>query len=686
MFRVKRSCAAAAARLLARAVRRGARPHSRPGAPAAVGRYTEIHFDPGRSAGVRSSTQHVVFLPGFRYNQSPNVTSGPGAKWRSNMRSRFLTFRAAVTLPSLVILCFMSPVALGGIEVGACCVNQVCEDNAGQGIDRGTCEETPGGLFLGDGSSCETANCTAVPATSTWGMIIFGILIAICGTLSIRRALPAATRGEFMGSPLVGRALPAATRSVAATRESPGRRAQPALSLAVPLMAVMLALGISTAIAQTPQRFADSRSVAAAKRTRVASETHGMTLMVTSQTIYGEGTDGQPQVTGYRQTLRAHRASQNGQAVAAGCGDEAAVEVIANELTWGSTGAQVPTRVEWRLGAGAWQAAFSDTDVTVGMQDTLDLSGGGELTVQGKAAYPTFASPIFSREIASDHLTLAVILLNGDDPGVKMGLKGAGGPFGSQASIPDILAPYLDGQGKISLPANELIAMYELGSTNISHPSADYQDLVLKIRTGCPIGSEVVLRDSIGPDNTMTNGNWPFASDSTGPSSWAFAPATIPVLENVTLKTLRAIGAQTSSMLDFNQLDYWLRVWNSEAAAIASPNNGNIANIFFPVPSSAPVNFGSTFDQNFVGVKPTWDLLFDISSANLPVLAGQTIVIGVQVYTNGTLGGGLWGWMESRELGQSDMGFFPGNWIYLNTASISFWDGRLAYKLTGSAN
>lgn len=378
-------------------------------------------------------------------------------------RRILVAFLACLALPSL---------ANAGIEVGACCVNQVCQDNNGQGMDRGTCEQTPGGLFLGDGSSCQTVNCAAVPAASTWGLISLALLTAICGTLVLR-------------GHAVGRAVPAATQTLWGER-----RAEPARHSVCAAIAVSLTLCVASAIAEGPQRFPSQRGERFAKHAQPNDGAQSMALLVSSQSIWGEGTAGQSKVVGYRQTMRVQREPQGNTVAIAGCGNEAVVEVVANEFTWGAAGGQVPTRVDWKLGAGAYQAAFGASDVAVGMTDTLDLSGGGELILRGHAAYPTFANPFFTREIASDHLTLSILLVDNDDPVVKLGLKGANGPYGGQVSISSILAPYLDGEGKINLPANEMIAMYELGSTSTTQPSADYQDLVLKIRTGCPIGRD----------------------------------------------------------------------------------------------------------------------------------------------------------------------------------------------------
>lgn len=370
------------------------------------------------------------------------------------------------------------------------------------------------------------------------------------------------------------------------------------------------------------------------------------------------------------------------------CGTEAAVEVIANEITYGAAGPHVPTRADSSVGGGNFVAQFGGADVTVGATTTVDISAGGALILKGKIAYPDFTNPAWSQEIQSDSTTNAMVLVNNDDPSVIMAQKGAQSAFSGQQSIPTILAPYLNGNGKIVLASNEMLVLYELGTMNPASPAFDFQDLVLKVRTGCPVGSEVVLRGSIGANNTTTNGNWPYFSDHTPSSSYYLTPVTVTANENVTLKEWRGIGGQESPAMDFSKLDYMLRMWNTPQAAISNVASGNIANIFFSIPSQGPTSWGQTANQPGVGVKPTWEFKFDISSAGIQILAGESRTIGVSFETGGSANGGDWGWVESSELGASDIIIAPNDlpapgWMYIADDPDSHFDGRVGVEIRG---
>jgi len=444
---------------------------------------------------------------------------------------------------------------------------------------------------------------------------------------------------------------------------------------------------------------------------RVGTATSAVTLLLSSQAVHDTSRTGQSVVTGYVQKVqverrprvvqvavpfddsgrtRTERRTEELSPALLGCGADVVVEVIANEITLGQNGPNVPTRVDWKLGAGAWQPAFADADVTVGMEETWDLSAGGELLVRGKMAYPSFDSFFISREIVNDDANFVLILVDNDDPLVKLALKGVQPPYGAQASIPSILAPYLDGEGKINLPTNEMIAMYELGSTDISEPSADYQDLVLKIRTGCPIGSEVVLRDSIGTDNSWTNGNFPFISNQNPGFFWQSSAGFVSANESLILKDISVIFGRMSTTDNFSQLDYVIRVWSSLSSAETNPNLGNVANIIFTAPTQGPTPWGQTGDQppaGVIGVQPTWKLAFDISSSNIQMLTGQTYLIAVQIQTGGATQGGIWGIMESSELGNTDLWCDDSApctlWVNIADDPYSLWNGRLALKVSG---
>jgi len=73
------------------------------------------------------------------------------------------------------------------IGFGACCVDGACQDNAGAGIDRTTCEQTLGGVFQGHGSTCATASCIVVPAASNWGIVAMTLLMLTSVTVVYSR-------------------------------------------------------------------------------------------------------------------------------------------------------------------------------------------------------------------------------------------------------------------------------------------------------------------------------------------------------------------------------------------------------------------------------------------------------------------------------------------------------------------
>lgn len=95
--------------------------------------------------------------------------------------------RASTFIPRLwsagVILAVV-PAVHAGIPIGACCVDSVCSDNGGLGIAQDTCELVLGGVFQGDGSTCQTVTCPPpVPTLSQWGIVVMSLLLLAAGTI-----------------------------------------------------------------------------------------------------------------------------------------------------------------------------------------------------------------------------------------------------------------------------------------------------------------------------------------------------------------------------------------------------------------------------------------------------------------------------------------------------------------------
>ena len=62
--------------------------------------------------------------------------------------------------------------------------------------------------------------------------------------------------------------------------------------------------------------------------------------------------------------------------------------------------------------------------------------------------------------------------------------------FQNQASVEDFLDPYIDtSTDTVTLAPNEAIYLFELGTTNLGHPAADFQDLVVLLSLGSSSGS-----------------------------------------------------------------------------------------------------------------------------------------------------------------------------------------------------
>lgn len=198
---------------------------------------------------------------------------------------------------------------------------------------------------------------------------------------------------------------------------------------------------------------------------------------------------------------------------------------------------------------------------------------------------------------------------------------------------------------------------------------------------------EVVLRDSIGPDNSWTNGTWPFSSQQNPGFFWSNAGAFITTSENTILKTINAIFGRRSSAHNFAELDYVVKIWSSESAFIANQNSGDIANILFNDPTTGPTSWGTTMSLPVIGAQPTWNFGFDLTPFNIQIPAGSTRIISVQIQTGGSGNGGLWGIQESIELDNTDIWAghdFPSpGWVYIEgSTAFQQFDGRLAVRLT----
>jgi hypothetical protein len=197
------------------------------------------------------------------------------------------------------------------------------------------------------------------------------------------------------------------------------------------------------------------------------------------------------------------------------CPSEAEVKVLANEIAYGAGGPQVPTRLSYELN-GVTTLMFGGANVVPGNQQTIALQAGEELRFWGHSAYPNFDDPYpwVNYLVPSDDAVNAAILINGDNF-LSMALaKGMQSPFGMQQSIETILANNnlagaIDWQtGLVTLEENEMIVLFELGASSPSSAAFDFNDLVIFVRTPCPVQQPYDLRNNlpgVQPANMRVN-------------------------------------------------------------------------------------------------------------------------------------------------------------------------------------
>jgi hypothetical protein len=412
--------------------------------------------------------------------------------------------------------------------------------------------------------------------------------------------------------------------------------------------------------------------------------------------------DNSPPIVVYERRSRFSKSIHVGAySITTTCNSTAALEVLALEMTWGLNGPPAPVRVDSKVGAGAWTPQFGGSDLTVGATSVVDISAGGSLLLNGRVAYPDFAVPTFHREIPSDDLNNAIVLVNGDNFFTIANQKGVHPPYGNQVPIPALLSGYINSEtGLVTLASDQTIIAYELGTRNPLSIAFDFNDVIIKITTPCAASAEVVLRDSITPQpaicttpaSCMTDGNYFYLSgggpgDQGAGGTWSLAPITVTATENVTLKELRAIITSDAGPITPENWDYQIRVWDSQQAMFNSPTLGNIlGNMLFGVPTQGPTTYGHTGYFPPFEFMDDYDVRFNIQPAAVQVLAQQSISIGLAVIATGSPWNSF-DIMESAEQGQTDLwsdsDTYP-QWLNASDAPNSH-SGRYAYRLSGTS-
>lgn len=363
------------------------------------------------------------------------------------------------------------------------------------------------------------------------------------------------------------------------------------------------------------------------------------------------------------------------------CDASMTIELLAAEFSWGVGGPHLgvfgsclktppvgdPESVPLFGGAD-----LNPTGSEPSLVDTMTLPAGWTAELFGTGEIQLGTTPP-TNTFGSENQTQALVLVNGDHLPTMLA------PFGltvdsvlgnpqtqnTQLSVGEALDGYFNiDTGFVTIANNEVLVLFELGTTVPGRFGYDLQDLVLLIRTedNCPV--ETVVKDTLTDDlnwlNTYALGGvitkqLPFPSSSTR-SYVGFNPPQNGCLKELSFIASHWIDEQpindgnASSIYIDRTVD--LAVYGSFSELSAAPQREDAV---LPINLAAPgydIPIGVTENGSFGGGPINsgnlYKSTYDLSSFNLPVVAGQTNYIGI---SNGGAAGSDTYLQRSRGLG-----------------------------------
>lgn len=214
-----------------------------------------------------------------------------------------------------------------------------------------------------------------------------------------------------------------------------------------------------------------------------------------------------------------------------------------------------------------------------------------------------------------------------------------------------------------------------------------YISASLALSCATATAQDIYLRNSIGPTNATTNGNLPIGTDYTSGQNWFLAPVVFTASQTLTLKSVRLIGAQqTTTALDFSNHDWRLMIWSSYVSFVNSPTNGTLVNVLFDVPTQGPTTYGTTGFIPGTGIRPTFELTFDVLNLDVQLQNDHEIVLAIEAVIPST-SNGRFGVMETIESGSGDWGysdvFPPPGGVDLAAGPWTMHSGRVSFEVIG---
>jgi len=299
--------------------------------------------------------------------------------------------------------------------------------------------------------------------------------------------------------------------------------------------------------------------------------------------------------------------------------------------------------------------------------------------------------------VRSDDRFRALVLRNGHNATQRATVKGV-----ADAASRDIggglIDAYVDGSGVVTLPANEVLVLFELNGVDAADPAFAFDDAAVRLDLNCgglDAGEPrlVVLRDSIGPDISMTNENFVFGVTEAG-SGHNFIPVFLEPDSDTMLSSWSMIlGPVFSSGFELSHFEFRLRMWVGQDTAavhnaiLASPTWGNAANFSFGTLTEVPPQWGSTRTYSAGNpLRPSFRFDF-VFGQNLPeLLEGNVYALMITPRRSGT--GGDVGVAESTEQSPvSDRYYAPGfPGVPVVDHPNSMHSGRVAVRVVGAVD
>lgn len=144
------------------------------------------------------------------------------------------------------------------------------------------------------------------------------------------------------------------------------------------------------------------------------------------------------------------------------------LKVMASQITYGAGGPEVFVKVGLKLnGQLSW--LFGSQDVDGGEIYETTLSAETNVAVRGQAWYQNLVNTYYYSDGSTPYVR---VLKKGDSlPNIPR--------FGSQQTLSEIIGPFVDENRKINIGLNQILIIYELGTTDLTSTAADFQDLVV---------------------------------------------------------------------------------------------------------------------------------------------------------------------------------------------------------------